>query len=110
MDMTVNEINRSLEQFNIRTIHLPNRPDRMRSHLSNHNYLMLKVAFFGAFYPNYYIQAHGGLDMKDVQGQLNGRNPMTTLTLSGFPAKQAKYGVLYANQIKDLFKVPFACL
>lgn len=99
----MNEIKKSLERFQIREIVLPNRPDRLNFKASDNNYLMLKIAIFGAFHPNYFVRSHGNLDMHMVHKEINNRDPMTTLVLSGFPASQAKYGPLYTNQIKDLF-------
>ena len=105
MDMTITEIRRSLEQYNIRQLVLPNRKDRQKRKASDNDFLMLKVAIFGAFYPNYFIRSHGNLDMREVHKEINNRDPMTTLFLTGFPIDQAKYAELYMDQIKELFKV-----
>ena len=104
MDLNIVEIKRSLEQFNIGEIHLPNRKDRLKRRSSDNDYLMLKVALFGAFYPNYFIRTHGNLDMTQVHRDTNDRDPMSTLYLSGFPADQARFGELYVNQIKEIFR------
>ena len=71
---------------------------------SDNDYLMLKVALFGSFYPNYFIRSHGNLDMKTVLKEISEKDPMTTLYLMGFPSEQARYGELYVNQVKEIFK------
>ena len=105
MSMTIGEIKKSLLQHNIRPLNLPNRPDRKNRKASDNDYLILKVAIFGAFYPNYFIRTHGSLDLKEVHKEVNNRDPMNTLFLTGFPQEQAEFGELYVNQIKDFFKV-----
>jgi ATP-dependent RNA helicase TDRD9 len=102
MDLTVAEIKSALERFNIREIVLPNRQDRR---LEKDKLLMIKVAIFGSFYPNYFVRSHGNLDQRDVHRQINDKDPMRTLWMTGFPANQAPHGDLYVNQIKDMFKV-----
>ena len=42
--------------------------------------------------------------MKQVYREINDRDPMSTLYLSGFPADQSQFGELYVNQIKEIFK------
>lgn len=103
MDSTIEDIKRSLMQFNIHQIQLPNRLDRGKA--DDHDYLMLKVAIFGAFYPNYFVRTHGHLDMRQVQREINDKNPFNTLFLTGMQMQQSQFGDLYVNQIKDLFKV-----
>ena len=105
MDRTIEEIKRSLQQFEIGELILPNRADRNKRKASDNDYLMLKVAIFGSFYPNYFIRSHGNLDMKLVHREINEKDPMNTLYLMGFPSEQARYGELYVNQIKEIFKV-----
>ena len=107
MDRTIEEIKRSLQQFEIGELILPNRADRNKRKASDNDYLMLKVAIFGSFYPNYFIRSHGNLDMKLVHKEINEKDPMNTLYLMGFPSEQARYGELYVNQIKEIFKVWF---
>ena len=105
MEKTITELKRSLSHFNIGEIPTPNRQDRLTRRASDNDYLMLKVAIFGAFYPNYFIRSHGSFDMKAVLRELSDKNPMTTMYLSGFPVDQTQFGDLYVNQIKELFKV-----
>ncbi len=104
VDMTVNEIRRSLERFQIQKLILPNRPDRQhRDYAKDNNYLLLKVAIFGAFYPNYFSRTHGNMDMREACRTLNGHDPMTSLYFAGFPQEQNQYGDIYAEQVKSLF-------
>ena len=42
--------------------------------------------------------------MTQVHRDTNDRDPMSTLYLSGFPADQARFGELYVNQIKEIFR------
>ena len=105
MDRTIEEIKRSLQQFEIGELILPNRTDRNKRKASDNDFLLLKVAIFGSFYPNYFIRSHGNLDMKLVHKEINEKDPMNTLYLMGFPSEQARYGELYVNQIKEIFKV-----
>lgn len=105
MDVTIEDIKKSLDQYNIRTLHLPNREDRIRRKASDNDYLILKIAIFGAFYPNYFFRSHGSLDMRDVYRQVNNYDPNYTLYLTGFPPDQSSLSDLYINQIKDLFRV-----
>lgn len=107
MEMTIDEIKRSLKRFGIEPLNLPNRPDRQARHgkkTTDDTYMYIKFAIFGAFYPNYFVRTHGGLDLRDVHRQINNRDPMNTLYLTGFPSEQAKFGQLYSGQIKELFK------
>ena len=102
--MTVKEIRSALERFQIKEIHLPNRTDRMNMRASDNNYLLLKVAIFGAFYPNYLITSHGQADLREAHKVINDRDPMSTLYMTGFPSDQSQFGQLYASQIKELFR------
>ena len=51
MSLTIKEIQRSLERFEIKVFHLPNRRDRNCRNVSDNNYLILKICIFGAFFP-----------------------------------------------------------
>ena len=77
--MTIQEIRNALERFQIKEIHLPNRQDRMSMRASDNNYLLLKVAIFGAFYPNYLVCSHGQADLREAHKILNDRDPMSSL-------------------------------
>ena len=105
MDLIIAKIKQSLEQYNIKKLCLPNRRDRASRKASDNDYLMLKVAIYGAFYPNYFLRSHGNMDMADVHREINGLDPFNTIYMSGLPPDQVKYAELYVNQIKELFKV-----
>lgn len=61
--------------------------------------LILKVIIAGAFYPNYFIPL--GQDEKEAVKLLGGRDPFTTVYLSGMPHNQP--GPLYSHSIKKHF-------
>ena len=77
--MTIQEIRNALDRFQIKEILLPNRQDRMAMRASDNNYLLLKVAIFGAFYPNYLVCSHGQADLREAHKILNDRDLMSTL-------------------------------
>ncbi|TRY66980.1 hypothetical protein TCAL_05974, partial [Tigriopus californicus] len=64
----------------------------------------LHFAIFGAFYPNYFFQRHGITDQREIHKDLNGRSPTHSVYFTGFPIQQAKYGAIYADQVKALFQ------
>ena len=81
----------------------------------------VQIAIFGAFYPNYFLRKYGGHDMQQVinlitwrmfsklkfqvHKTLNGKDPMTSVYLTGFPSEQCQFGELYVNEIKEIFAV-----
>ncbi|KAL1137628.1 hypothetical protein AAG570_009324, partial [Ranatra chinensis] len=62
--------------------------------------IILKFIIAGAFYPNYFIRRP--IDEKEAVKVLGGRNPFTTIYLTGMPLNQP--GILYSNAIKRHFE------
>ncbi len=101
VEITVDELNRCLNQARVRNPLMPNRVPL--TSLEKCRYLQL--AMFGAFYPNYFVRHYSATDLQEVNRALNGRNPMRSVYLSNFPQQQAPYGELYAKDIKKIFEV-----
>lgn len=64
----------------------------------NSNYI-IKFIVAGAFYPNYFVTEP--VDPTNVIKTLNGKNPRNTVLIKGFTDNK---GILYHNQIKQMFK------
>ncbi|XP_059618224.1 probable ATP-dependent RNA helicase spindle-E [Phlebotomus argentipes] len=64
--------------------------------------IILKVAFAGAFYPNYAVYGNMDGDRERETFRLtNGRDPRNTVIMSGLPSKHV--GQLYRKTIRDIF-------
>ncbi|XP_059081906.1 LOW QUALITY PROTEIN: probable ATP-dependent RNA helicase spindle-E [Tigriopus californicus] len=90
----------SLQRVGISSDPMPNRPILTWAEKIN----PLHFAIFGAFYPNYFFQRHGITDQREIHKDLNGRSPTHSVYFTGFPIQQAKYGAIYADQVKALFQ------
>ncbi len=66
-------------------------------------YRMLQYAIFGAFYPNYFVCERTERNSREMMKSMSGKDPMTSVALHGFRDSQAKFGELYAQDVKDFF-------
>lgn len=59
----------------------------------------------GAFYPNYFVRSSlgGRVDEKDAVRALNGKDPCSTVYLSGFPSAQP--GQLYSKAFAKILGI-----
>ena len=115
MRQSIEEIKISLRRHHIDTMDLPNRHDRRQynpDHMitsSEEDCLKLKVVIFGAFYPNYFVRTGLGLEEKAVYKEIYNNttnsyhDPTSCVYFTNFDPQQAKYGVLYEDQIKNMF-------
>ena len=96
----VNEITLRLESIGIEPAVGPN----VRALNESQKSLVLRVAIFGAFYPNYFFRDAfcGRIDEREAVRSLNGLDPYTTVRLAGFPTDQPPKA--YVLQIKDNLK------
>ena len=65
---------------------------------------ILRLVMSGAFYPNYFVKTSPSELEKRAHIALRGHDPKNTVYLHGFDQEQAKYGELYAEQIKRMFR------
>ena len=64
----------------------------------------LEIVMFGAFYPNYFIQTVHSDVGNQTSKILFGKDPRTTVYLTGMKEPHGEYGEIYAGQIKALFE------
>ena len=98
MDQNVIEYTRRLKDEGIEAISGPN----VRQLTDSQKELALRVAIFGAFYPNYFSRAvafNPAQVERDAVNCLNGLDPYTTVRLGGFPPYQPAKA--YMRQIKE---------
>lgn len=94
LEALIQELNHRLERLNIRRpLHVHRNP------ADRENMLILKIVMCGAFYPHYFLR--GQLDVEDVYRSLSGKNPFTTVMVSGLPSNQ---GILYQHALEDMFR------
>ena len=79
----VNEITLRLESIGIEPAVGPN----VRALNESQKSLVLRVAIFGAFYPNYFCRGASSGEREAVRS-LNGLDPYTTVGLERFPTDQ----------------------
>lgn len=90
----VEELVSRLEQLNILILDQPNRKKDV-----NEDELMLKIAFCGAFYPNYFLTLP--MDAEEIERELCGLDPARTVILHNFPINSTP---LYKTQVLDQFE------
>lgn len=95
VDAMVTEIEDRLKNVNILTS--LERPNLDRD--ANMDYLMLKLAFCAAFYPNYFLTEK--LDAQRIQKELGGLDPTKTVAMCNLPINQVP---LYKNQLTKRFE------
>ena len=114
MREAIEDIKQALQRHHIDTIELPNRYDRRHLHAdhimsSEKDILKLKIAIFGAFYPNYFVRTGLGLDEKEVYKELYNNStssyhePSSCIYFSNFDPQQVPFSSLYIDQIKNMF-------
>ena len=68
------------------------------------NFISMRLIMFGAFYPNYFTRSTN-IDVEQMANStLLGKAPKNTVYMHGMDEEQARFGALYAGQIKKLFK------
>ena len=92
MDLMVNEITLKLKSIGIEPAVEPLNESQKS--------LVLRVAIFGAFYPNYLCRGASSGERESVRS-LNGLDPYTTVCLARFPTDQPP--LPYLNQIRNHF-------
>ena len=104
MSMQVEEITRSLEMMDIKPLQIQNpvvwNPE--------YKFFILRLVMFGAFYPNYFVKTSSSEQEKQANRVLLGRDPKNTVYMTGFDQDQAKFGELYAEQVKRIFRPAIA--
>lgn len=90
----VEELVSRLKQLNILIV---DQPNRQRD--SNEDELMLKIAFCGAFYPNYFLTIP--MEAVEIEKELCGLDPANTVILHNFPINSTP---LYRTQVLDQFE------
>ena len=101
--MMVDEITHRLSSVGIEPAIGPN----VRVLNESQKSLVLRVAIFGAFYPNYFSRDTftGRIDEREAVRSLNGLDPYNTVRLAGFPLDQPPNA--YVRQIKENMKEIF---
>uniref|UniRef100_T1JGF2 Probable ATP-dependent RNA helicase spindle-E n=1 Tax=Strigamia maritima TaxID=126957 RepID=T1JGF2_STRMM len=92
MDILIDELTRRLERVNIGVGH------QTRDVQTAEDMLTLKILLAGAFYPHFFVR--GDQDEREIAKSLSGKNPCTTVVLSGLPLDQ---GFLYKHDIDQMF-------
>jgi ATP-dependent RNA helicase TDRD9 len=98
MDQNVTEYTRRLKDEGIEAISGAN----VRQLTDSQKELVLRVAIFGAFYPNYFSRSmafNPNQVERDAVNCLNGLDPYTTVRLAGFPPYQPAKA--YMCQVKE---------
>ena len=104
MDQMIIEYTRRLNEVGIEGISGPN----VRQLTVSQKELVLRVAIFGAFYPNYFSRSMAfdpKSNERDAVNQLNGLDPYNTVRLAGFPANQPPkaYVTQILENLRDIF-------
>ena len=99
MEVAAGEVARHLEVLGIRPVE---GLGRVRW-AGERKLLVLQLAMFGAFYPNYFLKANSYEVAELAWRKVEGRDPRTTVYLHGFPQDQARLGALYTRQVRQLF-------
>ena len=110
MRLIIDEIKAALQRHDINTLHLHRHKygnDNITT--SDEDCLRLKIVIFGAFYPNYFVPSGSGIEEKEVYKELYNNDtkahyePSGSIYFTNFDPNQAKYGMLYEDQIKNFF-------
>ncbi|KAF0299336.1 ATP-dependent RNA helicase TDRD9 [Amphibalanus amphitrite] len=99
METLRQEIERRLETCNMRP--LPARNQLESEQERRQQALVLQVCVAGAFYPNYLLRLYREEREQDANRELGGRNPQTTVALTGLPRE---CGLLYYGQLVRQFR------
>ena len=104
MDTLVKEIKQRLTSVGIEEPSGPNVKPLTESQKA----LLLRVAIFGAFYPNYFTRdaVAGKIDEREAVKSLCGLDPFSTVRFQGFPCDQPTKP--YVRQIKGHLKDIFS--
>merc|ERR1719317_1886543 len=100
MKMQVDEIIKSLKMMDITPLAIQD-PVRWSE---ERKFIILRLIMFGAFYPNYFIRSTNSEVEVMANKILMGRDPKNTVYMQGMDEEQAKFGELYAGQIKKLLQ------
>ena len=100
MERLVEEITRALSYLHIEP---PMVQDPVSWDEENKN-VALEIVMFGAFYPNYFIQTSHSDAGNQTSKILGGKDPRTTVYMTGMKEPHDKYGDIYSGQIKALFE------
>ena len=115
MREAIEDIKLALQRHHIDILDLPNRCDRRQynaDHIISSSYkdiVKLKIAIFGAFYPNYFVRTGLGLEEKEVYKELYNNttcsynDPCSCVYFSNFDPQQTPFSSLYVDQIKSMF-------
>ena len=100
MDSLVKEVTKILSFMNIEVLRVqdPLTWDEERKNL------VLEIVMFGAFYPNYFLQNVQSDLGNQTSKILAGKDPRTTVYLTGMKEPHGNYGEIYSGQIKALFE------
>ena len=66
--------------------------------------LVLRIVFFGAFYPNYFTKQVSSEVEFNAHKVLLGKDPKTTVYLQGMNDEHSPFGPIYSGQIRKLFQ------
>ena len=100
MKLQVDEITRCLKKMGIAPLAIQN-PVKWTE---DEKFIILRLAMFGAFYPNYFTRSTS-VEVEQIANKtLLGMDPKKTVYLQGMDEGQAGYGELYSGQIKRLFR------
>ena len=66
--------------------------------------LVLQIAMFGAFYPNYFVKMSPPDISKQASRELHGKDPRNTVVLTGMKESQGQFGDIYSGQLKKIFE------
>ena len=100
MDSLVEEITKILRFMNIETVRVQ-KPVTWDDERKN---VVLEIVMFGAFYPNYFLQTVQADVGNQTAKTLAGKDPRTTVYLTGMKEPHGQFGEIYSGQIKALFE------
>jgi len=100
MKELVEEITKNLKKMNIEPI----RIQKPVTWENEQKYLVLKLIMFGAFYPNFFTKQVSSEIEINAHRTLLGKDPKTTVYLTGMDDQHAPFAAIYSGQIKKLFQ------
>jgi len=100
MKELVEEVTKNLKRLNIEPI----RIQRPVTWENEQKYLVLKLIMFGAFYPNYFNKQVSSEIEINAHRTLLGKDPKTTVYLTGMDDQHSPFAAIYSGQIKKLFQ------
>ena len=100
MKMQVDEIIKNLKMMDISPLSIQD-PVKWSE---ERKFIILRLIMFGAFYPNYFVRNTNNEVEVMANKILMGRDPKNTVYMQGMDEEQARFGELYAGQIKKLLQ------